>query len=221
MPGITRRAAASEEIHEPSLPYPIRSALGRHHDSSGRNRARRSAHPAAAAVETQSTVQPTQIVRPDSMPSAGASSQPNDTVFVSPFRREAWGLSEAEWQRYLALMQGIRGAISPKTLSPIEVLGIHAETEAERRNYARRFARLMREEDAERLLAFQRAYDHDCVALFCETFWDFQVTQRSQKWATRDGLRRPGRPNRKRRFNRDLPRSSGPDPTRGPDTARR
>jgi integrating conjugative element protein (TIGR03759 family) len=114
--------------------------------------------PAAAAVETQSTVQPTQIVRPDSMPSAGAPSQPDDTAFVSPFRREAWGLSEAEWHRYLALMQGIRGAISPKTLSPLEVLGIHAETEAERRNYARRFARLM-QEDAERLLAFQRAYD--------------------------------------------------------------
>lgn len=114
--------------------------------------------PAAAAVETQSTVQPTQIVRPNSVPSAGAPSQPDDTAFVSPFRREAWGLSETEWQRYLTLMQGIRGAISPKTLSPIEVLGIHAETEAERRDYAKRFARLM-QEDAERLLAFQQAYD--------------------------------------------------------------
>jgi len=61
----------------------------------------------------------------------------------------------------------------------------------------------------------------DCVAIFGKTFWDVPVTKRSQTWATSDCLRRPGRPNRKRRFNRDLPRSSRPDPTRGPDIARR
>jgi triacylglycerol lipase len=62
------------------------------------------------------------------------------------------------------------------------------------------------------LVAFQypERVAGDCVAIFCETFWDFRVTKRSKKLATSDCLRRPGRP-----------RSSGPDPTKGPDTARR
>lgn len=77
---------------------------------------------------------------------------------VTHFSREQWGLSESEWTRYLGLMRGIRGSMSPATLSPIEALGIHAETEAERREYAKRFARIMKE-DAERVLAFQHAYD--------------------------------------------------------------
>ena len=41
-------------------------------------------------------------------------------------RANAWGLSEQEWRRYKTLMRGIRGSISPPTISPIEVLGIHA-----------------------------------------------------------------------------------------------
>ncbi|MEW5756468.1 MAG: TIGR03759 family integrating conjugative element protein [Pseudomonadota bacterium] len=73
-------------------------------------------------------------------------------------RSRAWGLSETEWHRYEQLMQGIRGSISPPTISPIEVLGIHARDEDERRRYAELWARAMRE-DAERILAFQRAYD--------------------------------------------------------------
>ena len=73
-------------------------------------------------------------------------------------RAEAWNLSEAEWRRYQSLMQGIRGSISPPTISPIEVLGIHARDEAERRRYAEAWTRMMRE-DVDRILAFQRAYD--------------------------------------------------------------
>ncbi len=73
-------------------------------------------------------------------------------------RAEAWNLSKAEWRRYRSLMQGIRGSISPPTISPIEVLGIHARNEAERRRYAERWAVAMRE-DVDRILAFQRAYD--------------------------------------------------------------
>jgi len=72
-------------------------------------------------------------------------------------RAQAWGLSEVEWRRYESLMQGIRGSVSPSTISPIEVLGIHARDEAERRRYAELWARAMWE-DAERILAFQRAY---------------------------------------------------------------
>ena len=73
------------------------------------------------------------------------------------FAREQWNLSEAEWTRYQILMRGLRGSISPASLSPIEVLGIHAQNEAERKDYARRWAKLMHE-DAVRILAFQAAY---------------------------------------------------------------
>jgi len=80
-------------------------------------------------------------------------------------RATTWNLSDTEWRRYRSLMDGIRGSISPATLSPIEVLGIHARDEAERRRYAERWARLMRE-DAERILAFQHAYDQAWQRLF-------------------------------------------------------
>lgn len=81
-----------------------------------------------------------------------------DTGSQARFNRGQWGLDESEWQRYQALMAGIRGSISPATLSPIEGLGIHARDDAERRKYARLFAETMRQ-DTERVLAFQHAYD--------------------------------------------------------------
>ena len=84
-----------------------------------------------------------------------------DTNALTPSelaRSRAWGLSGTEWQRYKLLMQGIRGSISPSTISPIEVLGIHARDEDERRRYAELWVRAMRE-DVDRILAFQHAYD--------------------------------------------------------------
>jgi integrating conjugative element protein (TIGR03759 family) len=84
---------------------------------------------------------------------------------VEKTRAEAWDLSDIEWRRYQTLMDGIRGSVSPATLSPIEVLGIHARDEGERRRYAERWARLMRD-DAERILAFQHAYDRAWKRLF-------------------------------------------------------
>ena len=77
---------------------------------------------------------------------------------VERARSHLWNLSETEWSRYQTLMQGIRGSISPPMISPIEVLGIHARDDAERTHYAELWARAMHE-DAERILAFQRAYD--------------------------------------------------------------
>ena len=89
----------------------------------------------------------------------------NDTSLVAnrlsaseQARARLWDLSAVEWRRYKQLMKGIRGSISPSTISPIEVLGIHARDEAERKRYAEAWARAMRE-DVERILAFQRAYD--------------------------------------------------------------
>ena len=55
-------------------------------------------------------------------------------------RAQLWDLSETEWQRYQQLMQGIRSSISPSTISPIEVLGIHARDEAELQRYAEEWA---------------------------------------------------------------------------------
>jgi integrating conjugative element protein (TIGR03759 family) len=80
-------------------------------------------------------------------------------------RARLWDLSEFEWQRYQQLMQGIRGSISPSTISPIEVLGIHARDEAERQRYAVSWARIMYE-DAGRILAFQQAYDSAVKRLY-------------------------------------------------------
>ncbi|MEX2123867.1 MAG: TIGR03759 family integrating conjugative element protein [Woeseia sp.] len=73
-------------------------------------------------------------------------------------RSRVWGLSDIEWRRYQDLLLGIRGSVSPANLSPVEVLGIHARDDAERRHYAELWARAMFE-DAERILAFQHAYD--------------------------------------------------------------
>ncbi len=73
-------------------------------------------------------------------------------------RAQLWDLSVVEWHRYQQLMQGIRGSISPSTISPIEVLGIHARDDAERRQYAEAWVHAMRE-DVDRILAFQHAYD--------------------------------------------------------------
>lgn len=78
---------------------------------------------------------------------------------------EHWGLSKEDWQRYRSLIQGVRGSISPSTLSPIEVLGIHARDAQERQKYAEQWAVIMRE-DAERILAFQQAYDEAQRRLF-------------------------------------------------------
>lgn len=80
-------------------------------------------------------------------------------------RSNAWSLSNTEWRRYQSLLLGIRASVSATNLSPIEVLGIHARDSAERRRYAERWARAMRD-DAERILAFQHAYDAAAERLF-------------------------------------------------------
>lgn len=86
------------------------------------------------------------------------------TIESSPIQRtdteeaQLWGLTFDEWERYAMLMRGVRGRLSTDQISPIEVLGIHAESDAERERYAQMWAQLMLE-DAERVLRFQRAYD--------------------------------------------------------------
>ena len=83
------------------------------------------------------------------------------TIKLSESERQSadqWQLSHSEWRRYQLLMQGVRGSLSVATITPLEVLGIHARDDTERRYYAERWAQLMYE-DTERVLSFQRAYD--------------------------------------------------------------
>ena len=67
-----------------------------------------------------------------------------------------WELSVAEMRRAKLLMRGPRGAFSDPRISPVEVLGVHARSDAERRKYAELFARMLHE-DTERVLAWNRA----------------------------------------------------------------
>ena len=100
---------------------------------------------AAGSASAEATIDRTELAWSDGVPNERA-------------RAELWDVSVTEWRRYRQLMAGIRGSISPANLSPIEVLGIHARDAAERRRYAEQWAVMMRE-DAERILAFQHAYD--------------------------------------------------------------
>jgi hypothetical protein len=70
---------------------------------------------------------------------------------------QMWHLSDDEMQRAKLLMLGPRGSFSVANLSPVEALGIHARSDAERQKYAEVFARAMYE-DTQRVLAFQLAY---------------------------------------------------------------
>lgn len=69
-----------------------------------------------------------------------------------------WELDVTELERAETLQESFRQYISDRQISPLEVLGIHARSDTERNRYARRWAKLMIE-DAERVIAFQRAYD--------------------------------------------------------------
>ena len=105
--------------------------------------------------------------RSDSQVSTPQTTESSATQQLDPMTSHTalWGLDDTDWQRYQTLMQGIRGSVSPATLSPIEVLGIHARSTEERRRYAEKWALMMRE-DAERILAFQWAYDDAQRRLF-------------------------------------------------------
>ena len=66
---------------------------------------------------------------------------------------QIWGLTNDEMIRAKVLLEGPRKSFSVENLSPIEALGIHARTDAERRKYAEMFARAFHA-DVERTLAW-------------------------------------------------------------------
>jgi hypothetical protein len=70
-----------------------------------------------------------------------------------------WGLTVDDIQRARSLMQpgSARAAFSSPNLSPVEALGIHARSDAERRKYAELFARALHA-DTERIVAWMATY---------------------------------------------------------------
>lgn len=89
----------------------------------------------------------------------------NRAEAVDQLTAQIWGLSNDEVQRAKVLLQGPRAAFSVPNLSPIEALGIHARSDAERRKYAELFAKAV-QADVERSLAWNRAYQEAMVRLY-------------------------------------------------------
>ncbi|HAT6803632.1 TPA: TIGR03759 family integrating conjugative element protein [Citrobacter freundii] len=80
----------------------------------------------------------------------------NTSLSVTAMSQQ-WGLSQEEWTRYEILKHSERGIWSP-LLDPLTMLGVEAQTDAERHRYAT----LLVEKEYQRVekeLAFQRAYD--------------------------------------------------------------
>ena len=60
----------------------------------------------------------TGITQSKTVTTGASEANPSEEVPVQDrrFTRSQWGLNESEWQRYLTLMQGIRGSISQPNL---------------------------------------------------------------------------------------------------------
>jgi len=104
------------------------------------------------------------IVQPTSAQVAETRIERTVPVSTEEALAEQWRLSLDEWATYQTLMEGPRGIWSP-SLDPITVLGIHAETEAERQRYAELLV-MIEFERVEQELTFQRAYDEAARRLF-------------------------------------------------------
>jgi integrating conjugative element protein (TIGR03759 family) len=104
---------------------------------------------------------------------------PNAQSVLDVEQARVWGLTVAEVQRARYLMQpgSPRAAFSSPNISPIEVLGIHAQTAAERQRYATLFAKALRA-DTERVLAWTMAYGQIAKRLYPnEKLLDFGNTR--------------------------------------------
>ena len=80
---------------------------------------------------------------------------------------EKWSLTEQDWIKYKEHMKGPRGIWSPN-LDPLTILGVEAESEEERKIYARKLA-ILEFQRVEKELAFQRSYDHAMKTLYPTT----------------------------------------------------
>ncbi|GKS92651.1 hypothetical protein [Acidovorax sp. SUPP2539] len=91
---------------------------------------------------------------------AGTVLDENDQLIAS-----IWGLSSEEMLRAKVLLQGPRKSFSVENLSPVEALGIHARSDAERRKYAEMFARTFHA-DVERSLAWNAAFTEAMARMY-------------------------------------------------------
>lgn len=78
------------------------------------------------------------------------------SVLSSADAAARWGLTVEEYEQYETAMAGLRGRLSDPHITPIEVLGIEAKTEAQRRKYAERWVKVI-EADTAKVLAFSNA----------------------------------------------------------------
>ncbi|MBK3845825.1 TIGR03759 family integrating conjugative element protein [Stutzerimonas xanthomarina] len=111
--------------------------------------------PALFILLTSSLAHGTETLTADNLPTR---ERPMTSERTDEQHARGWGLSAEEWARYRTLMRGPLGIYSPN-LDPLTALGIEARSDQERRRYAE----LQVEAEAhrvEKLLAYQRAYDH-------------------------------------------------------------
>lgn len=117
----------------------------------------------AQAVESQQTAVSqtgTGAAGAGTTDSQGFALQSQDRVLA-----RIWGLTDEEMQRAQLLLRGPRAAFSVANLTPIEALGIHARSAAERRRYAELFARA-HHQDTERVLAWAVAFEEAMKRLY-------------------------------------------------------
>lgn len=109
---------------------------------------------AAALQPALAQVRSSQTVEASSTAAAGAlaRTQVDDTERQV---QQMWGLTNDEMRRSKILAQGPRANFSVEKISPLEILGIHARSDAERRQYAERLARIFHA-DVERSIAWDR-----------------------------------------------------------------
>ncbi len=93
------------------------------------------------------------------MPLVFTEGDPTSSREVLRVESARWQVTEEEYARYLELMKGPRGSFSVPNITPVEVLGIHAETPAERDKYASLWVALIKA-DTERVLVFQNAVNN-------------------------------------------------------------
>jgi len=116
---------------------------------------------ACAARSVHAADQTTVGVRSTTLGQTAATQQATDRNGLSQndmMLAQIWGITPEEMQRAITLLKGPRASFSVSNMSPVEALGIHARTPAERRKYADLFVRAFHQ-DVERALAWQKATD--------------------------------------------------------------
>ena len=114
-----------------------------------------------ASIATAAADQNTVGVRNTAVGATAQTPQATDRNALLPSETllaQIWGLTPEEMQRASTLLKGPRASFSVANLSPVEALGIHARTPAERRKYAELFVRAFHQ-DVERTLAWNLAAD--------------------------------------------------------------